>query len=199
MIKFGESGHPVFHESIVPRNAQKQRRWKIVNTLLWRWGWRLKLFFAQLFVLIRSVFTEQSQICVKNVILTMIEQGDLLWQDNLTHCLCRQVHWWKRLHLQPMILRKKIYCKSTKNEWKGYYNKIVWLSFVLMQDSWQRLTSDSISWQKRHWRILTICSASGLSWVHFAKRWKIIWPERLDSREHQNWARIGSRNQLPTR
>ena len=25
-----------------------------------------------------------------------------------------------------MILRKKIYCKSTKNEWKGYHNKIVW-------------------------------------------------------------------------
>ena len=36
-----------------------------------------------------------------------------------------------------MILRKK----------KIYHNKIVWLSFVLMQDSWQRLTSDSISWQ----------------------------------------------------
>ena len=39
-------------------------------------------------------------------------------------------------------------CQSTKNEWKGYHNKIVWLSFVLMQDSWQQLTSDSTSWQK---------------------------------------------------
>ena len=27
-----------------------------------------------------------------------------------------------------------------------------------------------------------------MSWVHFAKRWKIIWPERLDSRE----VKIGS-------
>ena len=43
-----------------------------------------------------------------------------------------------------MILRKKkIYGKSTKNELRGYHNKIVWLSFVLMQDSWQRLKSDS--------------------------------------------------------
>ena len=33
-----------------------------------------------------------------------------------------------------MILRKKIYCKSTTNEWTSYHNKIVWLSFVLMQD-----------------------------------------------------------------
>ena len=52
---------------------------------------------------------------------------------------------------------------------------------------------------KRHWRILTIHRFSGLSWVHIAKRRKIIWPERLDSREHQNWARIGSHNQLPAR
>ena len=31
------------------------------------------------------------------------------------------------------------------------------------------------------------------------KRWKINWPETLDSREHQNWARIGCRNQLPAK
>ena len=42
---------------------------------------RLKLFFAQLFLLISSVFTEQSQIGVKTVALAMIEQGDLLWKD----------------------------------------------------------------------------------------------------------------------
>ena len=40
---------------------------------------------------------------------------------------------------------------------------------------------------------------SGLSWVHFAQRWKIIWPKRLDSREHQDWTRIGSHNQLLAR
>ena len=39
---------------------------------------RLKLFFAQLFLLISSVFTEQSQICVNNAKLAMLEQGDLL-------------------------------------------------------------------------------------------------------------------------
>ena len=47
---------------------------------------RLKLFFARLFLSIISVFTEQSLICV-NAKLAMLEQGDLLWQDNLTHCL----------------------------------------------------------------------------------------------------------------
>ena len=38
------------HESIVSRNAQKQRRWKIIYTLLCRWGIRLKLFFAHSFL-----------------------------------------------------------------------------------------------------------------------------------------------------
>ena len=46
-------------------------------------GIRLKLFFAQIFLLVSSVSTEQSQICVKNVKLAMLEQGELFWQDNL--------------------------------------------------------------------------------------------------------------------
>ena len=57
------------HESIVPKNAQKQRWWKIINTLLCADEViRLKLFFAQLLLLISSVFTEQSKICVKNAV-----------------------------------------------------------------------------------------------------------------------------------
>ena len=48
-----------------------------------------------------------------------------------------------------MILRKyKISSKDTRNELKSYHNKIEWLNFVLMQDSWQQLKSDSTSWQK---------------------------------------------------
>ena len=72
--------------------------------------------------------------------------------------------------------------QNTKNEWTRYQNKIVWLSFVLMQDFWQRLMSDSVSWQKN----------SDVSWVHFAKRRKFIWTKRLDSSEHKNWARVKS-------
>ena len=47
----------------------------------------MKLFFAQLFLLISSVFTEQSQIRVTNANLAMLEQRDLFWWENLTHCL----------------------------------------------------------------------------------------------------------------
>ena len=40
MLTFAESGHSSLpcHESIVQRPAQKQRRWKIVDTLLCRFG-----------------------------------------------------------------------------------------------------------------------------------------------------------------
>ena len=42
-----------------------------------------------------------------------------------------------------MILRKKIDCKSTKNEWKDYHNKIVWLSFVLIEVGQYFVTKDT--------------------------------------------------------
>ena len=38
----------------------------------------MKLFFAQLFLLISSVSTEQSQICVKNTVAVKQEQGRLV-------------------------------------------------------------------------------------------------------------------------
>ena len=44
--------------------------------------------------------------------------------------------------------QEEIHCKDIRNELKGCHNKIVWLNFVLMQDSWQQLKSDSTSWQK---------------------------------------------------
>ena len=54
-------------------------------------GERLKLFFAQLLMLISSVSTEQSQMCVRNTVLVKQERGEPCWQDNLTHCLRQQV------------------------------------------------------------------------------------------------------------
>ena len=92
MINFSESGHPVFRARVhCPEERSKAKvveNYQYTSALMRE---RLKLFFAQLFLLISSVFTEQSQKCVKNVNPAMIEQEDLFWQDNLTHCLCRQV------------------------------------------------------------------------------------------------------------
>ena len=93
-----------------------------------------------------------------------------------------------------MIMHKKIDCKSSKNEWDSLFTTkschliVYWCRFL--DNGWRR----TVLHDRRHWRILTIYRTSGLSWVHFATRWKIIWTERLDSTEHQNWTRIGSYN-----
>ena len=80
MIKFGESGHPVF------RATSPLSR----GTLKWKGGGNLSIhfcaygdtmetvFFAQPFLSISSVSTEQSQMCVRNTALVKQEQGVLL-------------------------------------------------------------------------------------------------------------------------
>ena len=63
------------HEcTVVPRNGQKQRRWKIINTFL-RWWW-IEIF-SQLLQIISSVSTEQSQIWENNTIPSVSERWDL--------------------------------------------------------------------------------------------------------------------------
>ena len=67
MVKFGESGHPVFRAtSPLSRGMLKSRGGGKLSIHFCADGERLKLFFAQLFLLISSVSTEQSQICVKH-------------------------------------------------------------------------------------------------------------------------------------
>ena len=130
------------HESIVRRSAFEQRWWKIVNTPLRRpgndWNFSHNYFCKS---------AQSSRSSRRNVWRMWIEQGDLLWKDNPTHCSC-QVGW-RQTYLWLMILhKKKIYCEDIENELKSYHNKTEWANFVLMQDSWPQLKSDSISWRK---------------------------------------------------
>ena len=125
MLTCAESGHPVFRfSSPLSRGVLKSkcgRNCQYTSALMVE---RLKLFFAQLFLYISSVCTEQSQKCVKNVTLAMIEQWDLLWKDNLTHCSCQV--WWRHTYFWPIILhKKKIYCKDTLKY--SHNSQIQWL------------------------------------------------------------------------
>ena len=66
MIKFCESGHPVFRgTSHLSRGTLKSKVSENYQYTSVRWRYCSNLFFAQLFLLISSVFTEQSQICVR--------------------------------------------------------------------------------------------------------------------------------------
>ena len=73
VIKFRESGHPVFRATSplsrgTLKKAKEVENYEYTSVPM---AVRLKLFFAQLFLLISSVSTEQSQICVKNTKLAM--------------------------------------------------------------------------------------------------------------------------------
>ena len=81
MITFSESGHPVFR-STSPLSRGTLSKAKVVENYQCTsalTGELLKLFLAQLLLWISSVFTEQSQICVKNTNLAMLEEGELSW------------------------------------------------------------------------------------------------------------------------
>ena len=109
---------------------------------------RLNLFFAQLFLLISSVSTEQSQICVMKYSACHVRTGRLVLAGQSDPLFEPASLLTKTPSLRLKFLHKKIYCKNTKNEWKGYHNKIACFKFVLMQDSWQQLESDSTLWQR---------------------------------------------------
>ena len=94
MIKFGESGHPVFRARV--HCLEERSKAEEVENYLYTsvpMGIRLKLFFAQFFLPNSSVSTEQSQMCVKNTAAVEQGQGDLLWHSNLTHFSRQQTCW----------------------------------------------------------------------------------------------------------
>ena len=128
MIKFGESTHPVFRATSPLSRA----------TLKSKGGGKLSIHFCADGETIETIFRtliSVSELSIYGAVSELCEEykalpcRDLCWQNNLTHCLSQQVCWWQHLHLRPKILHKNVYCKSTKNEWKGSHNKIVWLKF----------------------------------------------------------------------
>ena len=121
------------HESIVPRNAEKPRWWKIINTLLcwWWYDWNCSshnCFCSQL-----SICGAVSDLCdeyrirhVRKVRLVLAEESDPLFESaSLTKTPFHSTERVERPPQQYRVIR-------------------VWM----MQDSWQQLKSDSTSWQK---------------------------------------------------
>ena len=131
------------HQSIVSRSAQKQRWWKIINTLLCRWEIRLKLFRRIISVHQLSVYGAVSDLC-----------------DECKSCPVRTGRFVLVRQSAPLFVPTSVMKTLTSSTddpapegllqkyQERVDNKIVWLSCVLMQDSWQRLTSDSTSRQR---------------------------------------------------
>ena len=76
MIKFRESGHPVFRAtSPLSRGTLKSQGGGKLSIHFCADGDTIETFFAQLFLLISSVSTEQSQICTDAGFLKTVEVG----------------------------------------------------------------------------------------------------------------------------
>ena len=83
-LEFAESGCPIFRATTpLPRGRLKSIGGeKLSIHYCADPERRLKLFFAQLFLQISSVFTEQSQKCVKSTKPFTIDRSTPLWEGN---------------------------------------------------------------------------------------------------------------------
>ena len=84
LLEFAESGCPTFRAtSPLSRGRLKSKgRGKLSIHYIVPTRKRLQLFFAQMFLYISSVFTEQSQKCVKSTKPFKIDRGNPLWEGN---------------------------------------------------------------------------------------------------------------------
>ena len=141
LVTLAESGHPVFRAtSPLFRGVLESEG-----------GGKLSIHYCADLETIETVFRtviSVNQLSIYGTVAEMCEEyepchdrtGDPLWKDSRvkTNILLNDDPAHEEFLLQ----------KDTKNELKSYHNKIEWFKFVLMQDSWQRLTSDSTPWQK---------------------------------------------------
>ena len=185
------------NESVLSRNAQKHRRWKIICTLLCRW-WYDWNCFSHISVNQLSIYGAVSDLCeeysscqTRTGRPVVAEQSDPPFRasrliDNDTHTLN-----WNSCTRNSFAeaQRSSGRASTTRSIDKDLY----WCR--IPENSWSR----TILHDRTYWQVLTIFRASDMSWVYVTTRWQINWPERLDSREHQNWTRFGSHNQLPAR
>ena len=159
------------HESIVSRNAQKQRRWTIIYTFLcrWRYDWNC---FSQDNERESAQYLRSSLRCVWGIQCLSSKNGETrigrtIWPivrasrliDNDT-----QTFDWDSC-------TRKFIAKVPRTSGKASATRSIdqnttdagFLTTVEVGQSFMR---------KGHWRVITIYRTSDRSWVHFAMGWK---------------------------
>ena len=167
-----------FSESRVhcPEERSKAKEVEILDTLLCRWGYDWNCFSHNYFCQ-SAQYLRSSLRCVWGIqYLTNKHRetriGKTIW---------------------PIVRVSKLIDNDTRPSIK-YKDRV---ERLLQQDQLIKICIDAgflktvevgqYFMTKAHWRVLTIYRANDMSWVHFTTRWKINWPDRMDSREHQNW------------
>ena len=141
-----QSSDPRVHNPVECSKAKVVENYQYTSALMRR---RLKQFFRTIISVSQlSICGAVSDSCeeykFRHVTTERPVFGNTIWPNVCAHKRDENTYTFDRWFLR----KKKICCKSTKNGWTSCHNKIVWLNCVLIQDSWQRLMSDSTSWQK---------------------------------------------------
>ena len=185
------------HESTVSRNAEKQKRWDTIYTLLCRW-WRDWNCFSHNYFCWSAQYLRRILRFVWRIQILPCENGETCYGRTICPFFCAHKCDEDKHTFERWSCARRSIAKLPRTSGKAFttwpIDQILHWCRIL-DNSWSR----TILHDKAHWRVLTICRTSDMSWVHFTTRWKINWPERLASSEHQNWTRIGSHNQLPPR
>ena len=149
MIKFAESGHPVFRAtSPLSRGTLKSKGGGKLSMHFCADGDTIETVFRTIiYVNQLSIYGAVSNLCkecktchVRTGRLVLAGQSDPLFVPSVMKTHTHTFDRWS-------CARRRSIAKIPRTSWKAF-TTIVWLNFVLMQDSWQQLRSDSTSWQK---------------------------------------------------
>ena len=151
MIRFGESGHPVVRAtSPLSQGTLKSKGGGQLSIHFCADGETIETVFRTIISVNQlSFYGAVSDVCEEySTCQTRTERPVLAGQSDPLFAPADSLVTTPTPSIEMRFLHKKIFCRSTKNEWKGFHNLVNWWRFVLMQDSWQELKSDSTSWQR---------------------------------------------------
>ena len=197
MIKFGESGHPVSRAtSPLSRGTLKSKGGGKLSIHFCADGETIETVFRTItFVNQLSIYGAVSDLCdkyrtcqVRMGTPVLAGQSDPLFEpasfvDDNTYTFDRS------------SCTRRFLAKGSTNEWKGLHNKIVWLKICTDAGFLTTVEVGQYFMTKDTGEFSQFTEPVACREYTLPKRWTIIWPERLDSREHQNWARVRSHKQ----
>ena len=116
------------HESIVSRNAWKQRRWKFFYSHLCRWWHDWNCYSHNYFSVNQlSIYRAVSNLYEEySSCQTRTGRWDPCWQDNLPIVRASKIIDNDTQTFDWDSCTMKFIAEITRNEWKGFHNKIDW-------------------------------------------------------------------------
>ena len=150
-LEFGKSFEELSWNHIVSRNAQKQRRWKIIFSLQCRWGYDWNCFSHNYYCQSAQYLSNKNgETRIGKTIWPIVRANKLIDSDTQTFdwdsCTRKII---------AQVQRTSGKASTTRSGDKDVY----WCR--IPENSWSR----TVLLDKAHWRVLTICRASDISWV----------------------------------